>query len=230
MCMTAISIIVPVLNDRPALSRLLDDLDAIPGLDAQRIVVDGGSDDGSFELAVGRVDVALRSARGRARQLRQGVGAVDGDWIWMLHADTRIDPSAWQALSRCVAQTSVTWGRFDVELDDAHPAFRFIETLMNLRSRLTGICTGDQGIFVRRDLLETIGGIPDQPLMEDIELTKRLRRHARPTCLDTPIRTSARRWRARGIAATVLLMWRLRVQYFFGTSPEVLLRAYRDER
>ena len=101
---------------------------------------------------------------------------------------------------------------------------------MNLRSRWSGICTGDQGIFVRRDLLELIDGVPDQPLMEDIELTKRLRRYAKPICIDTALGVSARRWQQRGIASTVLLMWRLRLQYFFGTPAEVLVREYYDGR
>jgi rSAM/selenodomain-associated transferase 2 len=228
--MSSISIVVPVLDDAPALRRLLDDLDAIPGMSAQRIVVDGGSGDGSYALAQRRADVVLRAARGRARQLAAGIAVADRDWIWMLHADARIDASAWHALTRAIATDNTRWGRFDVRLDGSHPAFRMIEAMMNLRSRWTGICTGDQGIFVRRDLLELIEGIPDQPLMEDIELTKRLRRHARPVCLDAALGVSSRRWQQRGIVATVLLMWRLRLQYFFGASPETLVRAYYDGR
>jgi len=228
--MQQISIVIPVLNDATALGRLLDDLDSILGIDAERIVVDGGSEDGSYELARERADYALRTAPGRARQLAVGVVAAHGRWIWMLHADTRVDGAAWRALRKAIASDGAAWGRFDVRLSGREAAFRMIETLMNLRSRWSGICTGDQGIFVRRDLLELIDGVPDQPLMEDIELTKRLRRYANPICIDTTLGVSARRWQQRGIASTVLLMWRLRLQYFFGTPAEVLVREYYDGR
>ena len=228
--MQQISIVIPVLNDATALGRLLDDLDSILGIDAQRIVVDGGSEDGSYELACERADCALRTAAGRARQLAAGIVAAHGRWIWMLHADTRVDGAAWRALRTAIASDGAAWGRFDVRLSGREAAFRMIETLMNLRSRWSGICTGDQGIFVRRDLLELIDGVPDQPLMEDIELTKRLRRYAKPICIDTALGVSARRWQQRGIASTVLLMWRLRLQYFFGTPAEVLVREYYDGR
>src|SRR5512139_3037745 len=176
--MTSISIVIPVLDDAPALSRLFDDLDDIAAIDAERIVVDGGSVDGSYELAQRRADVALRSQRGRARQLIAGISAAQGAWIWMLHADSRVDAAAWRALNDAINQDGAAWGRFDVRLDDERPVFRVIERMMNLRSRWSGICTGDQGIFVRRDVLELIDGVPDQPLMEDVELTKRLRHHA----------------------------------------------------
>ncbi|HTK96746.1 MAG TPA: TIGR04283 family arsenosugar biosynthesis glycosyltransferase [Pseudomonadales bacterium] len=226
--MQQISIVIPVLNDSAALGLLLDDLDSILGIDAQRIVVDGGSDDGSYEIACERADYALRTAPGRAGQLAAGIAAARGRWIWMLHADTRLDGTVWRALREAIESDGAAWGRFDVRLSGRQAAFRVIETLMNLRSRWSGICTGDQGIFVRRDLLELIDGVPDQPLMEDIELTKRLRRYANPICIDTRLRVSARRWQHRGIISTVLLMWRLRLQYFFGTSPEVLVREYYD--
>jgi rSAM/selenodomain-associated transferase 2 len=228
--MQQISIVIPVLNDATALGRLLDDLDSILGIDAERIVVDGGSEDGSYELARERADCALRTVPGRARQLAAGIVAARGRWIWMLHADTRVDGAAWRALRKAIASDGAAWGRFDVRLSGREAAFRMIETLMNLRSRWSGICTGDQGIFVRRDLLELVDGVPDQPLMEDIELTKRLRRYANPICIDTALGVSARRWQQRGIASTVMLMWRLRLQYFFGTPAEVLVREYYDGR
>ncbi|HEY6598185.1 MAG TPA: TIGR04283 family arsenosugar biosynthesis glycosyltransferase [Pseudomonadales bacterium] len=221
-----ISVIVPVLDDEPALRQLFDDLDAISGFDAERIVVDGGSTDGSFEFAQRRAELALRAPTGRARQLAEGVARARGDWLWMLHADSRVDASVWDALRRAVDSDGAAWGRFDVRLSGRHPAFRVIETLMNLRSRWSSICTGDQGIFVRRDLLDLIDGVPDQPLMEDIELTKRLRRYARPICIDTRLGASSRRWQQRGIAATILLMWQLRLKYFFGVAPEALVQEY----
>lgn len=228
--MPLISVIVPVLNDGFVLRRLLDDFATIADLDAERIVVDGGSSDGSYEIARGRVEHLLSAPRGRARQLTAGVAVATGSWLWLLHADSRVDTAIWQALLHAVASPAAAWGRFDVRLDGAHRALRLIEASMNLRSRWSGICTGDQGIFVRRDLLELIDGIPDQALMEDIELSKRLRRYAKPICLDTPLTVSARRWEQHGIFQTMLLMWRLRLEYFFGASPEALVRSYyRDE-
>lgn len=229
--MPTISIIVPVLDDISALRRLLDDLDAIASFDAERIVVDGGSSDGSFELAQRRVDVALRAPAGRARQLAAGTARARGKWLWLLHADTRVDAAAWDALRHAIEPKDAAWGRFDVHLTGNHPAFRMIEALMNIRSRWSSICTGDQGIFVRRDLLELVDGIPNQPLMEDIELSKRLRRYARPICVDSPLGVSPRRWQEHGIAATILLMWRLRLKYFCGVAPEALVQEYyRRER
>ena len=224
--MASISIIVPVLDDASVLSRLLADFAAIPDFDAELIVVDGGSSDGSREVATGRVDQLLLAPRGRASQLAAGVAAATGSWLWLLHADSRVNAGIWLALRRAIALPGAAWGRFDVRLDSVQRGLRVIERSMNLRSRWTGICTGDQGIFVRRDLLDLVGGIPEQALMEDIELSKRLRRFAKPLCLDTPLKASARRWGQHGIVPTMLLMWRLRLEYFFGVSPDVLARRY----
>jgi rSAM/selenodomain-associated transferase 2 len=228
--MHPISIVIPVLDDAAALRQLLDDLDSIRGLDAQRIVVDGGSRDDSYALARERADCALRAQPGRAAQLAAGVAAAHGRWIWMLHADARVNDAAWRALRHTIDTDGAAWGRFDVRLSGSESAFRVIEALMNARSRWSGVCTGDQGLFVRRDLLDLVGGIPNQPLMEDIELTKRLRRYANPFCIDVPLGASARRWQQRGIVSTILLMWRLRLRYFFGTSPQSLAREYYDGR
>ncbi len=226
--MKGISIVIPVLNDAAALGRLFDDLDAVVGNEVQRIVVDGGSADESAELAQRRADLMVRTTRGRARQLNAGIARASGEWVLMLHADSRIDAHAWRALQRAIVAGGAVWGRFDVRLDGAHPAFRLIERMMNLRSRWSSICTGDQGIFARRDLLQLVDGIPDQLLMEDIELTKRLRRYAKPVCLATPLGASSRRWQRDGIVRTVMLMWWLRFRYFFGASPESLVRVYYD--
>ena len=226
----SISIVVPVRDDVVALATLFDDLDAIADLRAERVVVDGRSSDGSFEFARLRADIALQVGPGRAAQLAAGVAASTGDWVWMLHADTRVSAAAWAALQRAVRRAGATWGRFDVCLDATGWPYRLIATSMNARSRITGICTGDQGLFVSCDALDGIGGVPQQALMEDVELSLRLRRRGPPVCIDVPLVTSARRWQRRGVIPTILLMWRLRLRYFFGASPDALLRIYYDGR
>jgi rSAM/selenodomain-associated transferase 2 len=221
----AISIVVPVRNDGVALARLLDVLRGFDGDRAEIIVVDGASIDDTIAIASRQADVVLSTAPGRGRQLRAGISHASADLIWMLHADTVVSIEAWNAL--CAAERrGAQWGRFDVALASGGSWYRVLETAMNVRSRITGICTGDQGIFVRRTLLERIGGMPDQPLMEDIELSKRLKRIARPHCISIRLGASARRWEQHGMWRTVVFMWLLRMRYFLGESPESLARRY----
>jgi rSAM/selenodomain-associated transferase 2 len=228
--MGAISIVIPVLDDAVPLGRLLTDLrsaaDAARG-GVEVIVVDGGSRDGSAEVAAGAADRVLVAPSGRAIQLAAGIGAAAGRLIWMLHADSRVTAGHVLALDAMLTDARYRWGRFDVRLDAAGPLYRAIETGMNLRSYTTGICTGDQGIFVRREMLDAIGGIPQQALMEDVELSRRLRRLGRPLCARPALITSARRWQSHGVLETVILMWSLRVRYFLGADPAVLARSYR---
>ena len=166
----------------------------------------------------------LERCRGRGLQLDEGARAASGRWLWFLHADTGITREALQEIAG-LAGHSPCWGRFDVRLANT-PVLNLTATAMNWRSAVTGICTGDQGIFVHRSLLEAIGGVPRQPLMEDIELSRRLRRIGRPLRLCTPLRASARRWHAHGAFRTMMLMWWLRARYLCGASPEELDRRY----
>jgi rSAM/selenodomain-associated transferase 2 len=220
-----ISIVIPVLDDAAALTQILEQLTGQN--DVEVIVVDGGSEDDSRRVA-GGADRLIESASGRARQLSVGIAAARGDLIWMVHADSRVSSKLLNQMRRTAGDVSARWGRVDIRLDGDAPAFRIIEWSMNWRSRLTGICTGDQGIFVRPGLLESIGGVPQQALMEDIELSKRLRRLAALRRVSGPIVTAARRWERDGILRTVLRMWRLRLGYFFGENPERLaVRYYR---
>ncbi|NJN51461.1 MAG: glycosyltransferase family 2 protein [Gammaproteobacteria bacterium] len=219
------SIVIPVLNDREALAHLLDSLDAA-GAGSERIVVDGGSSDRSGELARTRGCTVVGGERGRATQLARGIEHATGDWLWLLHADTEVSTQSVAALHAAIARPASRWGRFDVVLADRAVIFRLIGNLMNLRSRLTGICTGDQAIFVHATLLRAIGGMPIQALMEDIELSKRLKQVEPPQCLRATVTASARRWQSRGIVRTILLMWLLRLAYFIGVSPARLARAY----
>jgi rSAM/selenodomain-associated transferase 2 len=191
---------------------------------AQLVVVDGGSADGTAALAGRHADLVLEATRGRALQMHAGALAASGDALLFLHADTVLPPRAVELIAQALRARA--WGRFDVTLDGAHPLYRVIAAMMNLRSRLSAIATGDQAMFMRRDFYFEVGGYAPLALMEDIEFCKRARRLARPACLRERVRTSARRWEKNGIWRTILLMWRLRLAYFLGADPETLAVRY----
>ncbi|MFU8815753.1 MAG: TIGR04283 family arsenosugar biosynthesis glycosyltransferase [Pseudomonadales bacterium] len=217
------SVVIPVRDDARPLAALLAKLRDAASADLEVIVVDGGSRDGS-DVVAGRGGAALlRSPPGRGFQLAAGAAAARGAWIWMLHADA--DPSP-EALAHLRGRADeAAWGRFAVRFDGA-PRMALVAVAMNARSCLTGICTGDQGIFVHRDLLARAGGVPRQSLMEDIELCRRLKRLARPECRQEIVGTSARRWQRRGTLRTIIAMWRFRLRYWLGADPEQLAREY----
>lgn len=216
-----LSVVIPVHNDERALMRILEQLD---GREFEIIVVDGQSTDASLAVARQYGAITLRCAPGRGRQLNLGFAQATGAWIWLLHADSEVCDAMLDFLETLPCQPG--WGRFDVRLEGSSPLLRAVGFLMNLRSRVTGICTGDQGIYVHRELIDEIGGIPQQPLMEDIELSKRLKRHSPPDCPRLKLITSARRWESRGVLPTVLTMWGYRLAYWFGADPERLARRY----
>jgi len=189
------------------------------------IVVDGGSTDRSADLARELVSRVIPASMGRAAQMNAGARLAIGDYLLFLHIDTRLPENADLALMK-VFETGAVWGRFDVRLSGDRPLLRIIETSMNWRSRLTGIATGDQAVFVRRDVFEHVGGFPEISLMEDIALSERLKRIARPVCLRERVITSSRRWEQNGTARTILLMWKLRLLYFLGADPATLAAVY----
>ncbi|MEO8059948.1 MAG: TIGR04283 family arsenosugar biosynthesis glycosyltransferase [Burkholderiales bacterium] len=221
-----ISIIVPVLNEVMAIAATLDALAPLRAEGHELVVVDGGSTDGTLALCGSRADRVVKAPRGRARQMNAGAAAAQGAVLLFLHADTQVPPASARLVMAAMASGAV-WGRFDVRIDGGSAMFPVIASLMNWRSRLSGIATGDQAIFVRRDAFERVGGFPDQPLMEDIELSRRLRAVARPACLRARVLTSGRRWESRGVWPTIVLMWRLRWRYWRGVPAEELARAYR---
>jgi rSAM/selenodomain-associated transferase 2 len=221
-----LSIVVPVLDEAGFLPALLPDL-ARSCPDVEVVVVDGGSRDGSVEIAARAPGVRLiRSDPGRARQMNAGAAAATGDILLFLHADTRLPPGAAEAVLEALADPSIAYGRFDVCFDRPGSALRLIAALMNLRSRIAGICTGDQAIFVRRAAFALLDGYPEIALMEDIELTRRLKRVGRLAPLRLRVTTSARRWQRDGVVRTVVLMWTLRFLYFCGIGPDRLHRWY----
>jgi rSAM/selenodomain-associated transferase 2 len=221
-----LSIIIPALNEAETIGALLTDIGSLrDGGVEEVILVDGGSTDGTLGLAANAVDRLLCAPRGRAAQMNAGAQAASGELFWFLHADARVPASALAALREAVAE-GAGWGRFDVKLTGGHPLLRLVEIGMNARSRLTGIATGDQGIFVTRALFRQVGGFPALALMEDVALSAALRRRLRPHCLRTRLTTSSRRWEADGVVRTILLMWRLRLAYALGADPARLARAY----
>ena len=223
-----LSVIVPALDEAGCIGALLEDLAPLRSGGHEVLLVDGGSSDGTPAMAAGQIDCCITAPRGRARQMNAGAAAAAGEVLWFLHADTRLPAAAAaQAVLDAVARGR-SWGRFDVRLSGRQPLLRLVERGMNLRSCLSRIATGDQGIFVTRELFERCGGFPDIPLMEDIALSRALRRQAAPACLHRPrLQTSSRRWERDGVLRTVFLMWRLRLAYALGTAPETLARLYR---
>ncbi len=213
-----LSIVIPVLNDGPALLRLLE---VLRPLGCELIVADGGSTD----LAALPQEVHwLRCPEaGRGQQLASGVACATGQWLWLLHADSVLSASV---LEQLFALEEPAWGRFDVRLDSSSPLLNWVARFMNWRSSITGICTGDQGIFVHRSLLDQAGGIPAQPLMEDIELCRRLKRLQPLTRRSGPLLTSARRWEQAGAWRTIWFMWSLRLRYWLGATPQALAARY----
>ena len=220
MAAGGISVVIPVLNDAAPLRRLIDDL---RDTEFEIVVVDGGSDDDSMSVASG-VDRVVAAPRGRGIQMAAGVPAANGEWLWFMHADTRLSQRVVAALVDRLDKPR--WGFFSVRLDGGSWPYRMIERAMSWRSAASGIATGDQGIFVHRELLDAVGGVPTQPLLEDVELCRRLRRLAKPVVLWEPLLTSSRRWERDGIARTILAMWWLRFRYFAGADPNSLARQY----
>lgn len=221
-----LAIVIPALNEAANLSRLLPDLArGCPGADI--VVVDGGSgDDTAAVVARHGGPRLLASARSRALQMNHGARATSGDTLLFLHADTRLPEGAARAIEQALAEPGVAGGRFDVRFDNDRPLFRMIAWFMNARSRASGICTGDQAIFVRRADFEAVGGYPEIPLMEDIELSRRLKRRGRLRALRLRVTTSARKWEREGPLRTIGLMWALRVLHFCGVAPARLHRWY----
>ncbi|MGD9602601.1 MAG: TIGR04283 family arsenosugar biosynthesis glycosyltransferase [Gammaproteobacteria bacterium] len=230
MRIPAISIIVPALNEAAGLARNLAPLQAWRAHGDEVLLVDGGSTDGTPAIAAPSVDAVLASPPGRARQMNAGARASRGHLLLFLHADTTLPSEARALLARFARPDWRGWGRFDVRLSGRHPLLRVVERAMNVRSRVTGIATGDQAIFVSRALFDTVGGYPDQPLMEDVELSARLRARAWPECVRAPVMTSSRRWEVDGIVRTIVRMWWFRWQYFRGADVAALAARYRHTR
>ncbi len=226
--MPSVSVIVPTLNEEGVLAATLERARQ-PNVQ-ELIVVDGGSADTTSTIAARYATLVLSAPRGRAAQMNAGAARARGDILLFLHADTLVPDGFAHAILAACNDPGVIGGRFDVRLEPSSPLIRLTGELINRRSRLTRISTGDQAIFIRRQIFEELGGYADIPLMEDIDLSRRMKRAGRIACLHERVTTSARRWQKKGVVRTILLMWSLRVLYFFGVSPARLQRVYANTR
>jgi rSAM/selenodomain-associated transferase 2 len=219
-----LSIVIPVLDEAAGISRTLASLATLRARGHELIVADGGSEDGTRELAAPLADRVIAAPRGRARQMNAGAAAATGEALLFLHADTTLPDAADRLVLAALGECS--WGRFDVRIDGRSPLLSVVAFFMNTRSRLSGIATGDQAIFVRR---AAFAGFPEIALMEDIAFSRSMKQLSPPACLRETVTTSGRRWERNGVVRTVLLMWRLRLAYFLGASPDELARRYAEE-
>jgi len=224
--MKSIAIIVPVLNEAENLPALINQLSKLNQSEVEIIIVDGGSTDTTLKLLANMNLSAISAPRGRANQMNAGALHSHANILMFLHADTELPANAVKAVEAAIKEGAF-WGRFNVRISGKHPMFKIIAMMMNWRSRLTGMVTGDQVIFIRRELFNAVDGFPEQPLMEDIEISKRLRKISRPACLPETVITSGRRWQKHGVWKTILLMWRLRFAYWRGVPASELAEYYR---
>jgi rSAM/selenodomain-associated transferase 2 len=221
-----LSIIIPVLDEAATIGEALPLLAPLRQRGADVIVVDGGSRDRTAELARPLADAVITAKRARAAQMNAGAAIARGDALLFLHADTRLPDRADRLVTEGLAGARRVWGRFDVTIAGKNPLLRVVAFMMNLRSRLTGIATGDQAMFVTREAFRAVGGFPDVGLMEDIAMSRALKRRSAPLCLADKVVTSGRRWETHGVMRTIVLMWRLRLAYALGTPPDRLARRY----
>jgi rSAM/selenodomain-associated transferase 2 len=224
--MITLSVIVPTLNEAKGIVSHLSALQSLRRVGCEVIVVDGGSSDDTAGLATRLSDRVIVARRGRASQMNAGARHARGDVLLFLHADTRLPVSADLSIAKELGDEGWVWGRFDVDIEGTHPLLGVVAWFMNRRSRLTGIATGDQAMFVRRQAFTKVRGFPEIPLMEDIALSRSLKCLGRPLCISERVTTSGRRWEQRGVLRSIVLMWWLRAQYWLGADPGRLAQTY----
>jgi rSAM/selenodomain-associated transferase 2 len=222
--MGRLTIVIPTLNEADIIVGTLHALAPLRARGAEVIVADGGSDDRTVQLAQPLADRVIVAPLGRGAPMNAGATLGTGDTLLFLHADTAIPEDADRLIAAALVHRP--WGRFDIRIAGRHPFLAVIARMINWRSRLTGIATGDQAIFVTREAFQAVGGFPDLPLMEDIAMSRLLKRLRRPFCIPTPAVTSGRRWEQNGVLHTILLMWCLRLSYYLGVEPSRLARHY----
>ena len=224
--MPALSIIIPVLDEEAAVVGALTRLAPMRARGVELIVVDGGSHDATIERARPLAERTVAAPRGRGAQMNAGAAIASGDVLLFLHADTRLPLEADRLVQDGLARSGRAWGHFGVRIEGRSPLLPLVARLMNARSRLSRIATGDQAMFATRDAFDQAQGFPDIALMEDIVLSRRLKRISPPIMLRPSVVTSGRRWDERGALRTIWLMWRLRLAFFFGAAPDALAQRY----
>jgi rSAM/selenodomain-associated transferase 2 len=222
--MGRLTIVIPVLNEAAIIVAALAALEPLRARGAEIIVADGGSHDGTATLAEPLADRVIIAPCGRGAPMNAGAALGGGEVLLFLHADTTLPDNADRLIE--AALTRRIWGRFDLRIAGRHPLLAIVARMINWRSRLTGVATGDQAIFVTREAFDAVGGFPDLPLMEDIAISRRLKRLNRPACIAALVITSGRRWETNGVVSTIVLMWRLRLAYYLGVAPELLAQRY----
>ncbi|MCW8899353.1 MAG: TIGR04283 family arsenosugar biosynthesis glycosyltransferase [Gammaproteobacteria bacterium] len=222
-----VSIIIPALNEESSIKNLLQQLQVSRQQGHEVIVVDGGSEDQTIAVSTLLADKVIQSDPGRAVQMNKGAVQASGDILWFLHADSVISENAIKNIQFNLNEQNKDWGRFNIKLSGLHYMFRIIEKMINFRSCLSSIATGDQGIFIKRKIFDDVGGYSNIPLMEDIDISKKLRAQSRSVCIKETLTTSSRRWEKNGILSTILLMWRLRFLYWLGISADKLVSQYK---
>ena len=225
--MTSISIIIPTLNEESVIKALLQQLQSYRAQGHEVIVVDGGSCDKTISISESLADKVIQSIPGRATQMNNGAAQAGNDILWFLHADTKLHEEAINKIQFYLTDKNKDWGRFNIKLSGENVLFRFIEKMINIRSCITSIATGDQGIFVKRKNFNEVMGYSKLPLMEDVDLSQKLKKYSRAVCIKEQLTTSSRRWENNGILSTVFLMWRLRFLYWLGVSADKLAAQYK---
>ena len=221
-----ISVVLPVRNEARLIREQLQRLQCYRAKGHEVIVIDGGSVDATVEQTKGLVDRCEVSAAGRSNQMNHGASQAKGDILLFLHADTELPINADECISNALSGQDSRWGWFDVTLSKPRLTYQVVALMMNLRARLTSVSTGDQALFVERELFQEVGGFAPLALMEDIAISKVLRRRGSPARPAGLVTTSSRRWEENGLISTVLLMWRLRFLYFMGVKPQTLAEMY----
>lgn len=220
-----ISIVIPTINEAATIVHTLNTLQYLRKERCEIIVADGGSSDSTVDLALPLSDKVINTPKGRSKQMNAGAHQASGKWLVFLHADTFLPTSILQ-LSTLLKSNKYQWGFFALRLSGKSNLFRIIERAISIRSRVTSIATGDQVLFVQNDLFNKCGYFPDYALMEDVAITKQLRKNSKPLFWRDPVITSSRRWEQKGVIRTVLLMWYLRLAFFLGAKPDYLEKIY----
>ncbi|MFK5892995.1 MAG: TIGR04283 family arsenosugar biosynthesis glycosyltransferase [Pseudomonadota bacterium] len=221
-----LSIIIPTLNEESNIVALLKKLQYLRLIKHEVIMVDAGSRDTTIELAREWVDQIVLSEKGRAIQQNTAAKKATGNVLLFLHADTQLPENFLDEILVIEKNNQYHWGRFDIQLSGKNAGLRIIEFMINLRSRLTGIATGDQAIFIQKHVFDQINGFANLSLMEDIDLSTRLKKISKPYCSKLKVKTSSRRWENNGLLKTIVLMWWYRLQFFFGVDSRLLEKKY----